>query len=281
MRLDACKALQLKELCVSLGVNSSGTKPILTKAIDAAFCGPHIQDGAKILSLDMGIRNLGMCTLEYASGSAPRLNAWKVLQVSAPVEKVTGALGVKETFEPVDYAKKAYALVSAALKTDPPDIVLIERQRYRTMGAAAVQEWTVRVNMFENMLHAIFRTYKELGLWKGQINSVNPSRMVQYWQSQWKTEGQGRVPEKESKLARMKFVESMLVNDSRVKVLPSAKEAVASFRKRSPSGQGKKKSDDLADCLLHGLAFVDWNHNRISMAAQFEQERLLAAEAKA
>jgi cruciform cutting endonuclease 1 len=71
--------------------------------------------------------------------------------------------------------------------------VLIERQRFRTGGAAAIFEWTLRVNTLEAMLHAGFAALNlgggvegerdgegdaGGGLWRGRVDSVLPRAVV-------------------------------------------------------------------------------------------------------
>ena len=70
-----------------------------------------------------------------------------------------------DPFSPASLARVTTALVRDALLPLRPTHVLIERQRFRSAGHAAVQEWTLRVNTLEAMLHAALRTVREYGLW--------------------------------------------------------------------------------------------------------------------
>ncbi|KAH6620805.1 mitochondrial resolvase Ydc2 [Chaetomium sp. MPI-SDFR-AT-0129] len=59
-------------------------------------------------------------------------------------------------FTPTTLASTTATLVQTVLLPLRPTHILIERQRFRTGGASAVLEWTVRVNQLEAMLHAAF-----------------------------------------------------------------------------------------------------------------------------
>ena len=112
----------------------------------------------------------------------------------------------KETFEPLAYSSHAYNLIARILQLPQPDSstlasptspsrqshgtspsanpithILIERQRFRSMGGSAVQEWTLRVNMFEAMLYAVLRTLRETGFWHGSVHPIVPGRVVKFW----------------------------------------------------------------------------------------------------
>jgi cruciform cutting endonuclease 1 len=73
-------------------------------------------------------------------------------------------------------------LVQSHLLPLRPTHVLIERQRFRTGGAAAIFEWTLRVNTLEAMLHAVFASLngrRQGGVgWEGKVESVLPRGVV-------------------------------------------------------------------------------------------------------
>jgi cruciform cutting endonuclease 1 len=60
-------------------------------------------------------------------------------------------------YTPSSLSKIAFGLASEFLRYRP-DYILIERQRFRSGGGPAIQEWTVRVNMLESMLWASLET---------------------------------------------------------------------------------------------------------------------------
>ncbi|GAW13127.1 hypothetical protein ANO14919_025050 [Xylariales sp. No.14919] len=170
--------------------------------------------GPVVLSIDLGIRNLAFSLLtpatpstlasrkagtkskkqSSANQSLPllytrpptiKLHAWQRLSLldgtingsaqngdvnASDVDPLTGA------FTPAALAKTANAfLQETVLQLKPlPTHILIERQRWRSGGAAAVQEWTLRVNTLEAMLHASLRTLRDLRAWKGEVVSVRP-----------------------------------------------------------------------------------------------------------
>ncbi|RMZ86087.1 hypothetical protein DV737_g100, partial [Chaetothyriales sp. CBS 132003] len=135
--------------------------------------------GLRIVSIDMGIRNLAYSTLQArvprafsASPDTIQISAWQRIEVgnassgaafSHPKEPAASAPTnmAKETFEPYEYAKYAYSFIKGIVDEHNPTHVLIERQRFRSGGGAAVQEWTIRVGVFEAMLYATLRTLAE------------------------------------------------------------------------------------------------------------------------
>ncbi|KKZ66082.1 hypothetical protein EMCG_08147 [[Emmonsia] crescens] len=90
----------------------------------------------------------------------------------------------KESFAPKLYAAHAYTLMSSLLATYKPTHVLIERQRFRSGGGSSVQEWTIRVGVFEGMLYAVLRSIQQER--KGEVanivvQGVEPQRVMRYW----------------------------------------------------------------------------------------------------
>lgn len=91
----------------------------------------------------------------------------------------------EDPFSPMSLSKTAYKLVREILLPYAPDTILIERQRFRSGGGSAVQEWTVRVNMFESMIWAVLTTLKNEGpskdKGKPQVWDVSPMRVASFW----------------------------------------------------------------------------------------------------
>lgn len=87
-----------------------------------------------------------------------------------------------DPYHPAQLSQTATDLVHRLLKHDP-DTILIERQRHRSGGGSAVQEWTVRVNSLESMI------WSGLRMWGSQpdnqkpieIHGVNPASVAQFW----------------------------------------------------------------------------------------------------
>ncbi|KAJ5938753.1 hypothetical protein N7466_001887 [Penicillium verhagenii] len=93
----------------------------------------------------------------------------------------------KESYSPDKYASNAYTLITTLLSTYNPTHILIERQRFRSGGSSVVQEWTLRVGVFEGMLYAILHTLcMERGIPDSAqagvlVEGVEPKRVVGYW----------------------------------------------------------------------------------------------------
>lgn len=252
----------------------------------------------------MGIRNLAFAhfTAKPATETTclyglPELHAWHRVAVSQapkgskdglspgivgdPISEVRTAAGLldnvtKESFEPIDYAGHAYNLVDHMLQTYKPNYVLIERQRFRSGGRAAVPEWTIRVGVFEGMLYAVLRTLVESRKVKLVVEPMQPTQVNRYW-----LEGPDRtVPVSGKKLtgrdvkrAKIDLVGNILEGQSstaRVMMAeglqPLVQQFVSVWKKEVGTKRGESKGisklDDLADSFLQGLAWINWQNNR-------------------
>jgi len=161
---------QLKSLLVRIGANTGGTKPTLISRLEQDLSVQKLpKTRTRILSIDMGIKNLAFCVCDIgpdkpldlmtkkeksatdkSDGLLLRIPHWQRMNVNIGSETPE-----KETdlSHPRILSELAYYLVDSLLKFNPTTI-LIERQRFRSGSGAAVQEWTVRVNMLEAMLWA-------------------------------------------------------------------------------------------------------------------------------
>jgi cruciform cutting endonuclease 1 len=237
-RLFSLRSADLSTLLSSIGSRSSGTKVVmidqllhdskLPKLAFSSLSSLTPKSTTRVLSIDMGIKNLAFCVCDVpaqetetpqkkkaSTKSAPgtestlelSIVAWKRIAVtgsSTPIgrkKKVTAkdAKAVKrkeppqiekdDPFSPMSLSKTAYKLVREVLLPYAPDTILIERQRFRSGGGSAVQEWTVRVNMFESMIWAVLTTLKNEGITEKnkaslgtpQIWDVSPMRVASFW----------------------------------------------------------------------------------------------------
>ena len=196
----------------------------------------------------------------------------------------------REAFDPATYSVCAHDLIASLLKSAPTQF-LIERQRFRSMGGTAVQEWTLRVNMFEAMIYAVLQTYAARRLWAGTADSVAPRKVIKFWL------GDGRDSEDpaghgsksvRTKTAKVKLVASWLEQGDRVRLKGAAASMGRAFLERRRAGKKMDrkvattanqngdgaagvetgKLDDLADCLLQGMAWVRWEENRQAILSQ-------------
>jgi cruciform cutting endonuclease 1 len=291
----------LKALCTKCGLLSSGTKPILSARLTSEICAvtPTPPPRTRILSIDMGIRNLAYCVLDVlpqtnvkTSGKEkiPSIHDWRRLAVSsAPVSTEDGSPLVKEAFDPATLSKAAYILLRERLLPENPTHVLIERQRFRSMGSKHILEWTIRVNMFESILYAVLVTLKAEGIWKGEVVAVTPMKVGPFWLGEdlvKRANGgvEGHRKERRAKSAKIqnkglkvdlvrRWLEAGDVvgmgNDG---VQNMANQYMEKWDRLPGAKMAKKvdgvdeevmgKLDDLADCLLQGMAWVSWEENK-------------------
>ncbi|KAI8959434.1 Ydc2-catalyt-domain-containing protein [Daldinia sp. FL1419] len=317
--LPKLKATQLKRLASLCGEKVSGNKIhvverllALDHAQSAKRRGP--KDSRLILSIDLGIRNLGFSLMSPAAPSKaispasltaddlrrpPRvhLHAWQKKELLEPSEDGTED---PERFSPASLAIATDRLLRQDLLPLKPTHVLIERQRWRTGGAAAVQQWTVRVNTLEAMLHASLRTLRELGRWDGEVVSVAPNRVTKFWPPPptisgdilQTLKGKGAKAQQNSKKYKIAVLESWLAakRGSEI-ILPENRDAadtVKWFRSKSAPGRkksgdvedllhvvGRQKLDDLTDSLLQGVAWLKWQENTDTLLKEEGLTRLV------
>jgi len=106
-----------------------------------------------------------------------------------------------DPYSPAALSHTAHHVIKSLLAYKP-NVILIERQRWRSGGGAAVQEWTLRVNTLEAMFWGILTSTKLQGYGSSaqasQANTcefpdvwgVFPARVAQFWA--------GAAPEKTS-----------------------------------------------------------------------------------
>lgn len=189
-----------------------------------------------------------------------------------------------EDFSPARLSQLAVDLVLDRLLPLRPDIVTLERQRFRTVGGSGVFEWTLRVNSLESMLYAALATLRRMGRWPaGRVEAVVAMSVLEFMAVQemgpagstiWAKTRQG-----DNKKVKKDIVGKMLQAGEGVRlalgeeggketgVHAVRREYVEKWSgtgtKRGKAGvESLKKLDDLADCLLQGIAFIRWQENK-------------------
>ncbi|KAK3702043.1 hypothetical protein LTR37_015157 [Vermiconidia calcicola] len=330
--LAALKASQLKYAAFYMGLATTGTKPELEHAIRNCAFQHRLEPSneARIVSVDMGIKNLGICVLDASkrtdNESAPlEVIEWKTVDVFSNLTAQSGIeqdqligmtsavpLGDKRRrkvtkrsaihaslFRPSLLSKTAFGIAKDILHSYKPSHILIERQRFRSGGASAVQEWTLRVNMLESMLwacletmrkqanqhleHHEFPSVEELPMemsiedWmvdkplvtetKKRIEKKDKIAVVRSWLSQVDTSGpNSRAPTLEFDEDARKTADAFMVD---VKQRKSFSSITVSSSEEGPLKL--YKLDDLADSLLQAVAWVRWTDNRREIRGMIER----------
>lgn len=240
-------------------------------------------------------------SLDVRPLSLPSIYAWQRLSVvTSPaadndVSAAPSCAPLKESFSPANLSAIAYTLLRARLLAENPTYILIERQRFRSGSSPHILEWTVRVNMFESILYAVLHTLKAEGLWSGQVIPIAPDKVGPFWVG----EDEKTTPDpmalgvvgksRKTKTAKIrnkglkidlvrKWLETgnmVTLGNEEVKEVADAylekwHRLPGQRKDKKAAGEGIPgqpveelgKLDDLADSLLQGMAWVQWEKNR-------------------
>ncbi|RPA88972.1 ribonuclease H-like protein [Choiromyces venosus 120613-1] len=189
----------------------------------------------------------------------------------------------KESFEPAIFAVHANNFCRSILQRFPPlDAILIEQQRIKSGAGIALVEWIVHVNRFEAMIHAALRCLRDEEKISARVESVSPARVMDHWIDgsikvmsrvrRRTADGEMAYVERKvkgpskAKLQKIALVSEWVEKGMMFDVAEGLKDIADHFV--HPPGVRKKgvKLDDLADCLLQGLAWAEWQENRRKFA---------------
>ena len=309
--LQSCTVAQLQSIARSIGSNTGGKKDILRSHVLDELQHDHFSLPSsnrrvgpcqhKIVSIDMGIRNLAICSIivpEHRHPNRPLampiVQIWERIAISKKataddLEQGSPGSMAKEAFDPQTYAQYAYDLVVKRIVQCQPTQILIERQRFRSMGGSAVQEWTLRVNMFEAMIYATLRTLSENKLWQGSVHPIAPAKVSKFWLGDDNDEHLKFATSKslKTKSAKIALVGSWLFKGQLLELQGEAADTARAYQmklagRRVRKGAAEQKAtaeqsqiprdigklDDLADCLMQAIAWIRWEENRRALRSR-------------
>ncbi|KAJ4294457.1 hypothetical protein N0V90_008148 [Kalmusia sp. IMI 367209] len=217
----------MQEILQRIGEATTGTKDVVQNRLLKRVACTKMPDilqkrtSTRILSIDMGIKNLAYCIADVqlstpiAGAAKMHVVAWRRLDLSEAFrahgfhtkqQLVQNAaiegMGDEDLYTPESLSWMAHFFLQKVLLDYRPDIVLIERQRWRSSGSPTIQQWTVRVNTLEAIMWAVLTTLKmktlpetaDRGWW--WIFGVDPKRVGHFW-----LDGETQTPMKKSKTA--------------------------------------------------------------------------------
>ena len=218
---------------------------------------------------------------------------------AAPATPAAPAAAPSRPFSLPRAARAAAALLRTLVISPadaPPAAVLLEAQRWRSGGGPAVAEWTLRVNTLEALLWGGLAVAQDVGAWRAAIcgpgaggserageredrgvgvHGVDPARVARWWLGPGSRPG----PATSAAVKKLKIavVADWLETGRQVRCADAAAETRERFLRRWKRQQGKRRAmpkedgeeetaelklDDLADCLLQGVAWLRWEENR-------------------
>ncbi|KAF8544048.1 mitochondrial resolvase Ydc2 [Trichophaea hybrida] len=268
---QSLKVTDLKRLSSLLGLNITGNKTDLRNQIHSlANNASPPTPISRILSIDMGIRNLAYCVVDVPTDPRerpPKILHWTRTQVPLFPTLTSQSISLPH------FAGAANTLATTLLRDHAPSHILIERQRWRSGGASSVLEWTIRVNSLEAMLHATLCALQTSGAWAGSFESVDPGRVTRLCVPEKK----GRVTAAGIKMLKKEVVRGWLRSGGVMRLSGKDAEESAELVLLWDAARGAKKRngerltpeerkvDDLADCLLQAVAWMGWQDNRMRL----------------
>ncbi|SCU88683.1 LAME_0E00782g1_1 [Lachancea meyersii CBS 8951] len=302
----------LKKLALSIGSQAGTTKTALRSNI-VAQCEllKKLSDTKKsmgkldITAIDMGLENFAYSRLSWhADQKIPELREWNKMRISSPN---ADSDDIKTPFTPKMFTQVGQTLTDT-LTAKSPDLFVVERQRTRTLGSAAVPDPILKVNALE---HVLFMSLNAKKFYVKNLHylveSSDPRRMTDFWcqaipirkllESAYGLDSpKAHLKATSSTLTKMlkiALVKSMLLRQAQEKftLSPLLSSQFTNYTPRKKydlfealqlgDSAGTSKEDDLADSLLHGLAWVEWLRNFDELAAVISGEEADQAGLKA
>lgn len=269
--LSRLRAPDVHTLACACGSFRTGTKAQLLErlhALAAARAG-DAHKPLRLVSVDLGVKNLGVCQVRAPALAAPG--------ATPPREPNSAAFSGRPTVErwfrtqlgaDVQFAFPGFADLALdfarTLDAANADAVIVERQRARSTPKGNVPNDILRVNVVEGMVFAALRLLAP----QTYLESVMPKYVVQFWRSP--AEERALVQKREAqanyalaKKARRQLVEQWM-QDPRLVFEHFVGDGTRVFDVRP----GKK--DDVNDALVQAITWLEWRSNSARLLANIE-----------
>ncbi|KAH3661814.1 hypothetical protein OGAPHI_005992 [Ogataea philodendri] len=278
--VNKVKVTDLGNMARKCGVFPESNKAATIEKLAAELAKPSVHDKPfHLISFDVGLHNFSFCRIKKDPGhwtTPPSVVQW----YKVDLHKYTG---IKDkTFTPLNYYAIIKNVVDRLIYTEKesPDVVIVERQRFRSFGGArTVVETVLKSNVLEMILIA-----SVLNLGKSELINQSPRNMVQYW-------APGGIKKDQRIHLVIGWVEKLLRNETDsvpfrfgpcfdLKNLPKVRKNTLSSAYlynlvealntvNSEYGvtveKSRSKGDDAADSLLHGLLFFQYEQHKESI----------------
>lgn len=240
-RILKLKVKELQHLCKSFGIASFGTKTCLQTRILHAFQANSCNNSS-ILAIDIGIKNLAFIDISFHDNK-PWIKRWELLNLDLPAK-----------FAPVEYASLLNSIVSCKFNHLSNTTVLIERQSWRRF----IPQTILKSVTVESMLIAIL-LYKAAHQKSVVVESILPKTVSDFYEihksqlNTTKTKQSNSSVYKQKKTNTIEIVKQAL-NANERDGIQCPDEFIQYFH-------SKKKKDDLSDCFLMAMAYIEWKKN--------------------
>jgi hypothetical protein len=259
-RLGLIKASQLKQLAVLCGTAQTGTKGVISAGLmESVMNTRQVATTSRLVSVDMGLRNIAVCELLLRHEDVPQIGRWTVVDLEGWRQP--------RAFEQPNFAQLANRFVANGIcgsSHRSPDIVLIERQRLRSGGSSSVPEVIAQINVLEGMIHALL-----LAQGCSHVESVSPKSVTSYW---IRDTGASKLSASQrynqTKKAKVKAVEQLLAHPNGL--FRASSDVMEQY---DYTADKLKKRDDLCDSFLQALCWVHWQENRSMLKQALSSEK--------
>jgi hypothetical protein len=243
-RLLLQKASELKIEAISTGVQTSGTKAEVVNRIISqysAIISPNATATSlkivpeTVISIDVGYRNLAFAHVTKDN----EVLRWQRVDLDI------------DNHHPSHSAVSVTRFVRQQLltKMGKECAIVIERQRFRSMGGHSVLEHTLRVNMVEAMLWSALQCMTGDEMAKEAVNAIAVEKYWSLVEPDFSTfsSAESKAPSRSKKKRSQDLVAHWLETH----VLDCSSNLRSMF-------SAEKKKDDLSDSLIQGVAWLNW-----------------------